>query len=176
MEQKKIGVILIIIGIVIGGFVYLAKLREDNYINEIIKETNSCYLTDGTCLHEDRDWTLHVIGWVMSFGLILFGIYIGFIDKTQKVLYEHQKKVSKALYDAKTKDEFKAYISAFNDDEKRILKAVHEQDGIKQATLRFRTGMSKTALSLLLKNLEERKVISRKAAGKTNEVFLVKRF
>ena len=50
------------------------------------------------------------------------------------------------------------------------------QEGIKQSTLRYKTDMSKTTLSLMLKSLEERKFVKRKPSGKTNQVYLVKKF
>lgn len=180
MNQKQIGIILIVVGLLLAGLVSLLNAREENAIRLIVQERGSCFLEDGTCLHDDRSIALFVAGWVFSGILILLGIYIGFIDKTQQVLAEHQVKVSSALKEAARREskegKFKAFLSGFSADEKNILEAVHEQDGILQSTLRYRVGMSKTTLSLILKSLEEREIISRKESGKTNKVFLRKKF
>jgi DNA-binding transcriptional ArsR family regulator len=180
MKQKQIGIILIIIGVVLAGFVYATKLREDAHIATMIQIQNgSCYLSDGTCLHDDRDYSIYIIGFALSIALLFFGLYLTFVDKTQQVLEKQSIEVSHALRDAKKfekeKDEFSAFLSGFTDDEQKILKAVKEQEGILQSTLRYKTGMSKTALSLTLKSLEDREIISRKEAGKTNQVYLRKR-
>lgn len=180
MNQKYIGVIVLIFGIALASFVHSAKQREEQYISDIVAETGSCYLSDGTCLHEDRDFTIYIVGWAISGALILFGLYLAFIDKTQEVLTEHQVRVTQALESAKKyekeKDEFNAFLAGFDGDRQRVLKAVKEQEGILQSTLRFRTNLSKTSLSLLLKELEDSKIISRKPAGKTKKVYLVKKF
>lgn len=177
MNQKQIGVIIAIIGIFLVIFVYTAKLREDKYMKEIMKQNNgSCFLEDGTCLHADRTFTLYIIGGALAASMVILGIYLIFFDKTQKVLAEHQLKVSSALKEATKKDEFTAFLSGFTKDEQDVLKAIKEQDGIQQSTLRYRTGISKASLSLMLKSLEERKIITRKESGKTNEVYLRKKF
>ena len=56
--------------------------------------------------------------------------------------------------------------------EKKAMKAVKEQDGITQNTLRIRTDMSKAKLSYVLQDLEERGLIKRVKKGKTLAVFL----
>ena len=180
MNQKQIGTIILIIGILMAGVIYLNKLKEDKHINDYIAEQGTCYLADGTCLHADRDISLYIIGWILSAALVILGFYLLIFDKTQKILAEHQVKVSSALKEAqekeKEKDEFNAFLAGFNENERTVLKAIKEQDGILQSTLRYRTGFSKTTLSLLLKSFEDKGIITRAESGKTNKVFLKKVF
>jgi len=181
MNQKQIGIILIIIGILLAGFVYFTKAREDAYIDLFMEQNNgTCYLEDGTCLHDSQPLALYLLGGILSAALILLGVYLVFFDKTQKKLAQQHLEVSSALKEAKEKenekDEFKAFLAGFTTEEQKVIKAIKEQDGIKQSTLRFRTGMSKTGLSLLLKSLEQKEIISRKQSGKTNQIFLRKKF
>jgi len=157
----------------------MVKNNNEAFIQDYMAKEGTCYLEDGTCLHK-KDLPLYVFGWAVSGALFLFGVYLTFFDKTQKMITEHQIKVSSALESAKKqereKDEFKAYLAGFNEEEQKVLRATKDQEGIKQSTLRFRTNISKTALSLILKGLEEKSIISRKPAGKTKEIYLIKKF
>lgn len=182
MQQKKVGILLLIVGILFLIFVTGMKIQDDSRINIIIDSTGSCYLEDGTCLHDQQGARLvfFILGWVISGLLTLFGAYLAFIDKTQEQLLRHQKEVSKALSEAKKtdskKEKFEAYLSAFDDDEKKILKTVYEEEGITQSTLLFKTNISKATLSEILKKLEEKNFIKRNPKGKTKQIFLIKKF
>ena len=82
----------------------------------------------------------------------------------------------KKLEDEKNKkigdEKFDWILKALDDYEKKVLKAVKEQDGITQNTLRLRTNMSKAKLSYVLQELEKRNLIKRIEKGKTLEVWL----
>jgi len=176
MNKKQLSIVLVLVGIFLGLIVHQMKVREDKQIDKIVEDRDgNCYLADGTCLHNDRDMTYFNIGYGLSIGLILLGIYTYF-DKTEEKLAEHQIKVTTALETASKKDEFKAFLSGFDEKEQILLKAIYEHEGIKQSTLRYKTNMSKTSLSIMLNHFEEKGIISRKKEGKTNLVFLVKKF
>ena len=178
MKQKVIGISLICIGIIIALLLVFAKAKEDYYIDQLIvaNTTGTCVLPDGYCLHEDRNWSFYIAGSILSSALILLGLYLLFFDKTYELLSQQQKEFTKEVKESKKKSEFEAFLSGFTDEEQLVLKAIHEQEGIKQDTLRFKTGISKSSLSLLLSSLEKREFITRKPAGKTNQIFLRKKF
>ncbi len=177
MNQKQIGITVIIVGLVLAALVTGMKLREDSLIDAVIEQQGgSCYLDDGTCLHSDRSFIPYIIGYVLSSALVILGVYLIFFDKTLEILSKQGKEVSEALLEAKKvekeKDEFSSFLKGFSEDEQKVLKAIKEQDGILQSTLRYRTGLSKSTLSIMLKNMEEKGHISRSVSGKTNKVFL----
>ncbi|MBW3019808.1 hypothetical protein KY334_00795, partial [Candidatus Woesearchaeota archaeon] len=131
MNQKQVGIVILIFGVLLAIHTYMGQVEDAKQLQQLVDDTGSCYLDDGTCLHEQSS-RASTIGWILSTAAILFGIYIGFIDKTQQVLQEHQVKVSKALEESKRyekeKDEFTAYLTAFSEEEQKILKAVKDQD------------------------------------------------
>ncbi|MFH1770781.1 MAG: hypothetical protein ABH828_04450 [archaeon] len=175
--SKHAGIILIIIGLVVVTLAFAAKTKEDFYIESLIEASDGvCILENGYCLHEDRNWTGYIVSWTIGISSILIGLYLIFFEKSYEKFQHEQKSFAKEIKQAKKKDEFAAYLAGFSEEEQIILKAVHEQDGIKQSTLRYRTGMSKSTLSLLLNSLENRDTISRKISGKTKEVYLRKKF
>ena len=180
MNQKQIGVLLIVAGLILAGIVFSIKYTEDKYTDMLIKERGgSCFLADGTCLH-DINTLPYIAGWVFSTTMVLIGIYLMVFDRIQQKLTEQNQMISDALIESrnieKDKSEFNAFMAGFSEAEQNVLKAIKEQDGIQQSTLRYRTGMSKTALSLMLGSLEEKGIITRKISGKTNQVFLRKKF
>lgn len=175
MKTKYLGLILILLTILFSIFIFLAKQREDFYVNKIIEDQGGICYVNGICLH-DREYSAYYFGGALVFILLGLSIYLLFFDRSQKALIKQQEQVTHALEEAKHRDEFRAYVAGFSEEEQKILNAVHEQEGIQQSTLRYRTGIAKTSLSLLLKSLEERGVITRKEHGKTNQVFLVKKF
>lgn len=181
MNKRAIAIWVIIAALLMGMLTIFWNAKESSYIDLIIEaQGGSCYIEEGVCLHSDRDYTLVIIGWILSGLILVTGIYLLFFDKTQKALAEQQVKVSTALERAmekeKEKDEFHAFLSGFDEDTQKVLKAVKEQEGIKQSTLRFRTGLSKTGLSLMLNSLEKKGIVSRKVSGKTKEVYIQKKF
>jgi len=175
MNQKQLGFTLICIGILLTLFIYFAKEREDYYVEHIIESQGGICYVGGTCLHE-REYMVYYFGALLTSALAILGVYLIFFNKSQELLLKQHKEVASALREAKDKDEFHAYLAGFSEEEQKVLKAVHEQEGIQQSTLRYRTGIAKTSLSLLLKSLEERGIISKKEHGKTNQVFLVRKF
>lgn len=167
MKQKYIGIILIFFSILLFTSTTAQKINDDKYIRTFQEETGSCLLDNGTCVHEQRGIASYIFGWGMSFALLLFGLFLLF-DKTEKEIRKDIAEVKKS----QEEDEFEILLKGFTEDEQKILKAVKKQDGILQSTLRYKTNLSKTNLSLLLKDLEKKNIISREEAGKTKKVYL----
>lgn len=169
MDNKKLGIILLVVGVSLALLIFLVKLRQDSLITQVINERGSCFLEDGTCLHADRDLTLYIAGWVFSAAMLALGAYLIFFEKSQKSIIstlENQKKIQTE------EEKFDILLRGLNQDEQTVIKAVKEQDGITQQTLRLRTDLHKSKLSIILGGLEKKGLIARKEKGKTNQVFI----
>ena len=101
MNQRQIGIIILIIGVLLASLITTMKVQSDSEIEEVIHETGSCYLDDGTCLHDEQSNAMFIAGWILSAALIILGLYLIFFDKTQQLLAEQNKQVSSALKEAK---------------------------------------------------------------------------
>ena len=169
MDNKKLGLILILIGILLIISIQMVKVKEDTIIRKIVAEQGSCFLADGTCLHDDRDATFYYIGWIISAVIIALGLYLIFFEKSQKEIVsalENQKHIKI------NEEKFDILLKGLTEDEKKIIRAVKEQDGITQQTLRLRTDLHKSKLSIILDGLEKKNLIKRIEKGKTKQVFL----
>ena len=180
MNQRVIAVTLILAAVVLAALLVVVRARSEATIDLLVESRGgNCYLDDGTCLHGRDNW-LYIVGGGVVAALLVLGLYLLVFDRSARLLNEQHREVSQALKEAKLherqRDEFAAFLAGFTEEERKVLLAVKAQDGIKQSTLRFKTGLSKTTLSLLLKSLEERKIVSREEDGKTNKVWLQKKF
>ncbi|MBN1156717.1 MarR family transcriptional regulator [Candidatus Woesearchaeota archaeon] len=163
MNQKYIGIFLIVLGALLSVFVYTSKIREDAYIKEIMRQNNgSCFLEDGTCLHADRTFTIYVLGGALAVSLILFGVYLIAFDRAGK---EEIKKTEKKDY---TK-----ILSELDEEEKSILIKVIEAEGTMfQSDIVEKTGYTKVKVTRILDKLEGRGIIERRRRGMTNVVIM----
>lgn len=169
MDNKKIGIILLIIGLLLSITIYMVKIKEDSLIRKVVQQEGSCFLNDGTCLHDDRDITFYVVGWFFSSILIALGFYLIFFEKAQKEIVSALKEQKQIKVD---EEKFDILLKGLDNDEKKVMKAVKEQEGITQQTLRLRTDLHKSKLSIVLDGLEKKGLIARKEKGKTKQVFL----
>ena len=177
MEHQKVGFVIIAFTVLLAVVlsVYRVELEKSILSKVISKEGSQCLHEGNICPYEELDSLtlptyLAIAVLVLMFGI---GVYFSFFDKSQ----ERVNQLATQLKE-KEKQEIKkeTAFSVLNKDEQRIVKAIAEQDGIPQTTLKYRVGMSKTKLSLMLKELDKRGMISKKKREKLIAFILKKDF
>lgn len=167
MDNKKVGIIIIVFCILLGILIF----AFDNKLNRQADASCECeeMKDGGFCPHEQKSSSLTYFGVIITSAIAALGLYLIFFEKSQKAIIstlEKQKQVQ-------TKEEkVGILLKGLAEEEKKVITAVLEQDGITQQTLRFRTGLHKSKLSIVLGDLEKKGLIVRKEKGKTNQVFL----
>ena len=163
MENKKLGILLISMSIVVGG-IFL-------YYNSVLTEQSNelgCFPNE-KCIGLEKGLSItHFSIGIFSFILAL-GFYLLFFNKTEKIILERledEKKIK--IEDIK----FDMLLKALDSYEQKVVKIVREQEGITQSTLRIKAEMSKAKLSYVLQELEKRGIIKRIEKGKTLAVYL----
>jgi uncharacterized membrane protein len=163
MENKKLGILLLAIGFLVGGlFIYFS-------INLSEKSQELGCFNAPDCLVVERGLSVsHIAIGIFSFILAL-GFYLLFFNKTEKRIIERLEKDNKEKIE---KEKLEYAFKMLNPFEAEVLRKIREQDGITQNTLRLRANMSKAKLSYVLQDLEKRGLIKRVQKGKTLEIWL----
>ncbi|MEM4266934.1 MAG: hypothetical protein QW404_02675 [Candidatus Nanoarchaeia archaeon] len=178
MDNKKLGIALIIAALIIVGIFFYIKSETERLIDIQVAQTGSCY-QGSICSHERANTTTY-IGIGLAAFIAALGFYLLFFEKGHKILMESQEKITTALQkerkDKAEEEKFQALMAGLDEDEKKVIKVVREEEGIQQSTLKYRVGLSKTKLSMVIKSLETKKLITKEEAGKTNKIFLKKPF
>lgn len=163
MENKKLGVLLVIISLVFGFFLIYYNLSMDKKSVEL-----GCNMGEG-CKNVQQILTITNIGFGFFGFIFALGFYLLFFNKTEE-------RILKRLEDEKImvleEERFSIILKALDEYEKRVLQLVREQDGITQNTLRLRANLSKAKLSYVLQELEKRGLVKRIPKGKTLEIHL----
>jgi ribosomal protein S25 len=159
MENKKLGVLLIIFGLIVGGLI----LYYINVLSERSEELG-CF-NDPSCIPIERGLSMSHVGIGVFAFIIALGFYLIFFNKTEDRLI-------KRLGDEKENEKFEFAFKMLDPFEAKVLKKIKEEDGITQNTLRLKLDMSKAKLSYVLQDLEKRGLVKRVEKGKTLQVFL----
>mgnify|MGYP001586779605 CR=1 FL=1 len=182
MQNKNLGIILIVLSvIIIISLLFFKAQFQDTFGIHSTAECPHDLAKGERCPYEKLVDILPYFYSSITFLVVvgLIGIYMTFfIDREKEAIQEYQDKITKTLGNIKKKefkeDKFNLILSALNEYEQKVIKAVKEQDGITQATLRIRTDLSKTKLSFILADLEKKGLISKVLKGRTNQIFLKK--
>ena len=146
MDNKKLGLIII-------GLSILFSLLMWGLSSELTAlQTDSCA---ETCTAHESSFLVHG-GIAVIVATLTLGAYLLFFEKSHKTL------VTKLNEDASIKsseERFKLILMGLNEDEKKVLTAVKDQDGITQHTLGIRTNLHKSKLSIVVGILEDKELI-----------------
>src|SRR3989344_7909774 len=175
VNHKILGIILIVLGLLFIIPVTIFKIQVNTLTKDIMLASGGTCIQDGKCLHEQSEYPMYV-GLGLIFVTFALGIYLVVFEKSRESTEKIHKELIGSLKETRKKQDkderFEFLLKALNEDEKKVMSAVKEQEGIEQATLRIRTGLSKTKLSVILTGLEKKELISKVPEGKKNKIHL----
>ena len=167
MENKKLGFVIISISI-------LASILSFGFMGVLGRQTSAlqCYPTNECQRVESLLGLSHVAVGLISF-IAALGIYLLFFSTSEEAILKRLEEEKSMSIE---QDKFELVLKAMDDNEKKVLKAIKEQSGITQSTLKYRTDLSKAKVSQILTDFEKKHLIKREGKGKTYAVYLAENF
>jgi len=101
--------------------------------------------------------------------IFALGFYLLFFDKGEQAILKRLEEDKNTNIE---NNRFEAMLRSMDEHEKAIIKAIKNQEGITQSTLKYRVNLSKAKISQVLTHFEKNNMIVRDAKGKTYEIFL----
>lgn len=188
MDTKKFGFLIIGISIAFGAIML-------NFMNSLSMQSSKMQCNP-TQECQQISSVLGISHIAVGFTAFVFalGFYLLFFNKSEREILEkygisnkeqtpintNQKIIdngkSIGYPDNGTDDKFSTLLRPLDDNERKILTAIKEQEGITQSTLRFRTDLSKAKISQVLNDFEKKGLVERKAKGRTYAVYMAETF
>jgi len=167
MENKKLGIVILSISVATSILVF-------SFMGVLGKQTGAlqCFPTSECQRVESLLGISHIAVGLISF-IAALGIYLLFFSTGEEAILRRLEEEKNTKIDH---DKFGLVMKAMDENEQKVLKAVKEQDGITQSTLKFRTDLSKSKVSQILTDFEKKHLITRELKGKTYSVRLMDNF
>jgi len=158
MDNKKIGIVLILITILIGILFIILTNRLYETSSEI-----GCFSDEKCSPIESSLSVTHFAFGIIGFILAL-GAYLIFFNTSEKAILQRlEENKNKEL----SENKFDILLKGLDEFERRVIKAIKEQEGVTQNTLGIRTNLSKAKVSQVVNTLEKKGLIKREKKGKT---------
>ncbi len=172
METKKLGFLIIGISI-ISGFLMLGFMNNLSWQGQQLhcNPTQECQQINSLL------GLSHIAVGFLSF-IFALGFYLLFFNKNQKeITNKYQEELENNNLKIKEENnKFSFLLRPLDENERKVLIAIKEQNGITQSTLKYRADLSKAKISQILKDFEKKNIITRKEKGKTYSVYLTENF
>lgn len=167
MDNKKLGFVILSISV-------LASILAFSFMSVLGRQTTAlqCYPTTECQRVSSLMGLSHVAVGLISF-IGALGVYLLFFSTSEEAILKRLEEEKKMGIE---ENKFELVLKAMDDNEKKVLKAIKEQDGITQSTLKFRTDLSKAKVSQILTDFEKKHLVKREAKGKTYAVYLAENF
>ena len=167
MENKKLGFVIVSISV-------LASILAFGFMGVLGKQTGTlqCYPTSECQRVESLLGLSHIAVGLISF-IGALGIYLLFFSTSEEAILKRLEEEKNRKID---QDKFELVLKAMDENEKKVIKAIKEQDGITQSTLKYRTDLSKAKVSQILTDFEKKQLVKRESKGKTYAVYLTENF
>lgn len=167
MENKKLGFVIL-------SFSIVASVLAFGFMGVLGKQTTAlqCYPTSECQRVSSLISLSHIAVGLISF-IGALGIYLLFFSTSEEAILKRLEEEKNMKIEG---DKFDLVLKAMDENEKKVLKAIKEQDGITQSTLKFRTDLSKAKVSQILTDFERKHLVKREAKGKTYAVYLAENF
>ena len=167
MENKKLGIVILSISIA-------AAVLAFGFMGVLGKQTTAlqCYPTNECQRVESLIGLSHIAVGLISF-IGALGIYLLFFSTSEEAILRRLEEEKNMKIE---QDKFGLILKAMDVNEQNVLKAIKEQEGITQSTLKFRTDLSKAKVSQILTDFEKKHLIKRELKGKTYSVHLMENF
>ena len=167
MENKKLGFVILSISI-------LASILALGFMGVLGRQTTAlqCYPTNECQRVNSLIGLSHVAVGLISF-IGALGVYLLFFSTSEEAILKRLEEEKNTKVE---QNKFELILKAMDENEQKVLKAIREQEGITQSTLKFRTDLSKAKVSQILTDFEKKHLVKREIKGKTYAVYLAENF